>query len=122
MAGWQDFWLSGWSSVAVPTPIASLISQTRNRISRVATFNSTDVVWSSDMEFTNYQFRVVSVESDPVTSGVQIEINQNPAAGGSAQTQYTSTLTDAEIEAVSSAEGEKVVKLFVQNSSGIWSS
>jgi hypothetical protein len=100
--------------------LATITSKTRTRISRVVGWNSTEVIWSSNKTFTDYQFRVVSAASDPVTSGVQIELNQNPSAGGSAATEYTSTLTDNEIEAVSPAEGDKIVKLFVNNSSG-WS-
>lgn len=100
--------------------VANLVSQTRTRISRVAGFDQTDVVWSSNLAFTGYQFRVVAADTDPVTAGVQVELNQSPAAGGASGTQYTSTLTDAEIEAVSPAEGAKIVKLFVQNATG-WS-
>jgi len=101
--------------------VANLVSQTRTRISRVAGFDQTDVVWSSNMAFTGYQFRVVAAGTDPVTAGVQVELNQNPASGGAAATQYTSILTDDEIEAVSPAEGAKVVKLFIQGTTGEWS-
>ncbi len=99
----------------------TIVSTTRTRISHVAGFDSTDIVWTSDTDFTAYQFRVVGDASDPFTQGVQLETNQSPAAGGTAATEYTSTITDDEVEAVSPAEGAKLVKLFVQNASG-WSS
>ncbi len=54
-------------------PTANIVSTTRTKISRVSGFDSTDVVWSSDGAFTEYQFRVVPNASDPVTQGVQIE-------------------------------------------------
>lgn len=117
-----DLWLhvvGSTGGLAVPT--ANIVSQTRTKISRVVGFDSTDIVWNSDAAFTSYQFRVVASGSDPVTSGVLVEQDQSPSAGGNSGTQYTSTLTDGEIEAVSSAEGVKVVKVFVQNSAG-WSS
>lgn len=104
----------------VASATGTIVSTTRTKISRVGGFDSTDVLWSSDLAFTGYQFRVVSSASDPVASGVQVEINQAPPTGGTATTQYTSTLTDAEIEAVSPAEGAKIVKLFIENASG-WS-
>lgn len=103
----------------VPTP--ALISETRTRISRVAGWDSTDISWSSDVDFTSYQFRVVANAADPVTSGVLLEQDQNPANGGSAGATYVSTITDAEVEAVSPAEGGKLIKLFLHTAGG-WSS
>lgn len=109
--------LRSTSNLSVP----NIVSTSRTKISRVTGFDSTDVVWTSNINFTGYQFRVVQSSSDPVTQGVQLEINQNPAAGGTANTEYTSTITDDEVEAVSPAEGAKLVKLFIQNEAG-WSS
>lgn len=102
-------------------PIASIVSETRVKISRVSGYDSSTVTWNSDSDFTSYQFRVVSSASDPVSSGVQIEHDQSPSSGGVANTNYSSTLTDAEVEAVSSGDGTKLVKLFLQNVSGWWS-
>lgn len=107
-------------SEGASVPVASIVSTSRTKISSVAGFDTIDVVWSSNKDFTEYQFRVVNNASDPVTQGVQIEANQNPASGGTANTQYTSTITDDEVLASSPAEGNKIVKLFVQNASG-WS-
>ena len=105
----------------VIAPTANIVSTTRSKISAVTGFDSTDIVWTADEAFQAYQFRVVADASDPYTSGVQLEANQNPAAGGAALTEYTSTITDDEVIAASPAEGVKLVKLFVQDSAGNWS-
>lgn len=106
---------------ATDQPVVTLVSQTRAKISRVSGYDSTAVDWTADKPFTDYQFRVVPATDSPVGAGVLIEQNQSPAAGGTASTPYTSTLTDAEVEAVSPAEGAKIVKLFTKGTAGTWS-
>jgi hypothetical protein len=117
-----DSWTVSDSAGRVLGPATvTLVSQTRTKISRVSGYDVTDVVWTSSQDFIDYQFRVVPSAASDITAGAQIEFNQNPTSGGTASTQYTSSLTDAEIEAVSPAEGAKIIKLFVRNEGG-WSS
>lgn len=104
--------------VALAVPV--LISETRTKISRVSGFSSTTISWGSDVAFTGYQFRIVGNALDPVTQGVPVAVNLSPPSGGPALTTFTFALTDAIVEAVSPAEGPKIVKLFIQNAGG-WS-
>lgn len=104
------------------TPTVTLISETRTTISRVSPYDLTDVTWQADGDFSAYQLRVVPSSISDVTAGTLIEQDQNPPAGGSANTQYVSTITDAELEAASAGEGAKLVKLFVLGAAtGDWS-
>lgn len=110
-----------YGSLDTVAPTASIVSVSRTKTSRVAGYDATDVVWTSDEDFVAYQLRVVSSASDPVTSGALIEQDQNPAGGGTAGVQYTSTITEAELETASAADGSKLIKLFVQDAAGNWS-
>ena len=80
----------------VPTVTATA---DRTRMSRVLNFDATTVTWSSDQPFTSYQIRAVTGAGATVVNGLQIEANQSPAAGGSANVVYVSTITDDELVA-----------------------
>lgn len=109
------------SSSDVTAPVPNIVSTSRAIISHVSGYASTDIVWTSNEDFQAYQLRVVANSSDDVTTGTLIEQNQSPTAGGTANTQYTSTITDAELVAASPADGSKMIKLFVQDLAGNWS-
>lgn len=99
-------------------PISNITSTTNTKIS--AHSDSVDVTWTSDEDFVSYQLRVVPLTTSAYTEGTLIEQDQNPAAGGTAATPYTSTITYPEITAA--APGGGIVKLFTRDAAGNWSS
>lgn len=117
----DDFWFATVGGEDTTAPVITFVSQTRAKISRVVGSDATDIVWSSGENFTEYQLRVVPANTSIVSQGTLIEQNQNPAAGGTASIQYTSTITDDELVAASAAEGTNIIKIFAKDSSGNWS-
>jgi hypothetical protein len=107
------------SDTTPPTP--NIVSVDRTSISGVSGFDAAIVTWTSSEAFQHYKLKVVSSGLDVHTAGTLIEQDQNPAAGGTAGTEYASTITEAELIAASPAEGAKIVKLFVQDLAGNWS-
>lgn len=95
---------------------------TQSTISRVAGQDSSSVQWQADGAFASYMIRVVPADTSPVSAGTLVEQDQAVAAGsGAGGTPYTSDITDAELEAASSGEGDKILKIFVRSPSGTWS-
>jgi hypothetical protein len=74
-------------------------------------------VFTSDADYQAYEARVVSTSDAVEGSGTVIE----SGTGGLAGVQRTITITDAELEAAAAAEGSNIIKIFVQNTAGVWS-
>lgn len=105
----------------VTPPVPTVVSNSVSKISAQATKDSTVVTWSSNEDFISYMLRVVPSSSSLYTEGSLIEQDQSPSAGGTAGTQYTSTITQAELAAASPGDGTKIVKLFTRDAVGNWS-
>jgi hypothetical protein len=104
------------------TPVVTIQSgPTASKISRVVGKDSTNITWSSDMDFTDYQIRVVSNSTDGVTAGTVVETNQTPPGGGIATNSYMDSITDDELVAASGSDGSKLLKVFVKSYAGAWS-
>ena len=103
-----------------PTPNITA-GPTKTRISRVAGQDSFTVDWQADEDFAHYQLRVVPSAGSTYVEGAQLELDENPASGGTATTTYTATVTDDEMVAASATEGANLIKIFVQDLAGNWS-
>jgi hypothetical protein len=103
----------------ITPPISALVSETLTKVSAVVGFNSTDVAWSANEAIQAWQFRVVTNTADPVTAGTLIK--QATGVSIAANTNQTTTITEAELAAASPAQGSKIIKLFVQDIAGNWS-
>jgi hypothetical protein len=120
-----------------------VLSVTRTKMSRQPGADATTVTWESDVAFTAYEIRAVPTAGSPVTAGTLIEANENPALGGTllqatdtlqatttlttgggngvAGTDYSTEFTDEELFDQAGLSGTIIVKVFVRDTSGVWS-
>lgn len=98
------------------------------RVSKIAGKRTVNFSWQSDTPFEEYKVKVVpatnSIESAgtviPTTNGSS---NVASAAGGFPATTNINTVIDGrDLELASSGDGDKIVKVFVREASGNWSS
>jgi hypothetical protein len=95
------------------------------RISTVALFNEADFTWQSSVAYTAYEVRVVANLASPRSSGVII-----PTTGGSINTSGGSgvanvdkltTIYGVDLATASPGDSKKLIKVFTQNASNVWS-
>lgn len=101
------------------SPVVTVVSVSKTKISRISPQDFTDVQFSADENFVEYQIRVVPANDSLVTAGTLIE---SGLMSGNSGTQYTKTITDDELVAASSPDGSKIIKIFVKDAAGNWSS
>lgn len=106
--------------VTVPGPSVSKISKMAGK--NEATFNFT-----SDSIFTEYKVKVVSNINDTHNSGTQVVVTNgstNMSGTGTfpASTPISCKITGSDLELSSSGDGQKIIKVFVKNQAGVWSS
>lgn len=106
-------------AVTIIGPDVSKISKTSPK--DVATFSFT-----SNTAFTEYKIKVVPSNSSLHDAGVQIGTTNgstNMSATGTfkASTAISCKIYGKDLEAASSGDGEKIIKVFVKNAHGTWS-
>ncbi len=106
-------------AVTIIGPDVSKISKTSPK--DVATFSFT-----SNTAFTEYKIKVVPSNSSLHDAGVQIGTangSTNVSATGTfkASTAISCKVYGKDLEAASSGDGEKIIKVFVKNAHGTWS-
>ena len=106
-------------AVTIIGPDVSKISKTSPK--DVATFSFT-----SNTAFTEYKIKVVPSNSSLHDAGVQIGTTNgstNMSATGTfkANTAISCKIYGKDLEAASSGDGEKIIKVFVKNAHGTWS-
>lgn len=106
-------------AVTIIGPDVSKISKTSPK--DVATFSFT-----SNTAFTEYKIKVVPSNSSLHDAGVQISTangSTNMSATGTfkASTAISCKVYGKDLEAASSGDGEKIIKVFVKNAHGTWS-
>ena len=112
-------------NTAVPT--VSVTGPDKSKISKVTGFNQSVFNFTCDVEFEEYKVCVVPVNSSTQDAGVIIGTdNGSQNTSGSAGSYPASenikvTITGADLEAASSGDGVKIVKVFVKNAAGTWS-
>jgi hypothetical protein len=108
----------------VPT-VAVSSGPTPAKISKQSTKRTSSLTWSVDEDVTAWEVRVVpSTGSDHTAGAVLGTANGSTNASGgalTASTPVTTTVDGADLEAASAGDGSKVVKVFAQSASGIWS-
>jgi hypothetical protein len=94
-------------------------------VSKVSGKRTVTVTWQSDTALTAYQVAVVSNSGSLQGSGVVILTTNGSTnvSGGSvnATTNVTTTIDGRDLEVANSGDGVKVVKIFGQDASGLWS-
>jgi len=89
---------------------------TATKISRVVGKDATDVTFSADEAFVEYEIRIVPLSTSTRSEGTQVE-----TATVTSRTSHTITLTDDELVAAAAAEGSNLCKVFVKDAAGNWS-
>lgn len=108
-------------------PVVTVSNVSATRISKVAGKNSITFQFSADSIFDEYKVKVVSASGSPHDSGTLIgttngsENTSGSAGDYPASTPITVTITGADLEAASSGDGDKIIKVFVKDQAGNWS-
>lgn len=106
---------------AIPdtTPPVTNISSgpSRTKISAQTGFDSTDISYTVDEACQAWKVKVVPATNSTHDQGTQIEAGGAVAAGGTINVN----ITNAELAAASAGDGAKIVKMFVQDNAGNWS-
>ena len=95
-------------------PAVTITGPDKSRISKVTGYDAAAFSFVCDVDFEEYTVRVV-----PATGG---STNVSGTAGGyKKNTAINVTVKGADLEAASSGDGVKIVKVFVKNAAGTWS-
>mgnify|MGYP005795367983 FL=1 len=108
-------------------PVVTITGPDKSKISKVSGFNTAIINFTADVEFEEYKVCVVPQSNSTQDAGTLI-----PTDGGSINTSGSSgeypaseniqvTITGTDLEAASSGDGVKIVKVFVKNTAGTWS-
>lgn len=112
-------------NTAVPT--VTVTGPDKSTISKVVGFDMAVINFMSDIAFEEYKVCVVPATSSTQESGTQIpttngSVNTSGSAGGyEADTNIEVKINGTDLETASSGDGVKIVKVFVKNAAGTWS-
>lgn len=107
-------------------PAVTIIGPDVSRISKTAPKNVATFSFTSDVTFTEYKIKVVPSKSSLHDAGTLIGTangSTNMTATGTfkASTAISCKIYGKDLEAASSGDGEKIIKVFVKNAHGTWS-
>jgi hypothetical protein len=116
-SGLVDEWFWFASSTDTTAPTANLGTPTRTKISRVVGRDLTTFDITSDEAFVEYQLRVVPLSSSARNEGTLLE-----GSTISSTSSFSVDISDDELIAAGGLEGNNVIKAFVKDAAGNWSS
>lgn len=107
-------------------PAVTIIGPDVSRISKTSPKDVATFSFTSDVAFTEYKIKVVPSKSSLHDAGTLIGAangSTNMSATGTfkASTAISCKIYGKDLEAASSGDGEKIIKVFVKNSVGTWS-
>lgn len=108
-------------------PVVSITGPDKSKISKVSGFNTSIINFTADVEFDEYKVCVVPSNTSAQDAGTVIgtthgSINTSGSDGNyPASENIQVTINGADLEAASSGDGVKIVKVFVKTVAGIWS-
>lgn len=108
-------------------PTVTVTGPDKSTISEVAGFNQAVINFMSDIAFEEYKVCVVPATSSTQEAGTVIpttagSINTSGSEGSyEADTNIQVTITGTDLKTASSGDGTKIVKVFVRNAAGTWS-
>lgn len=107
-------------------PAVTIIGPDVSRISKTSPKDVATFSFTSDVAFTEYKIKVVQSKSSLHDAGTLIGTangSTNMSATGTfkASTAISCKIYGKDLEAASSGDGEKIIKVFVKNSVGTWS-
>ena len=118
-------------TLATDLPEVTVMSgPTPDKISKNTGKRVSNLVWQSDQQYDAYKVKLVPADSSPHTAGTQIlTTNGSTNVSGStanqpADTNVSTDIDGADLEVAAGGpgnDGDKIVKVFVQNDAGLWS-
>lgn len=107
-------------------PAVTIIGPDVSRISKTSPKDVATFSFTSDVAFTEYKIKVVPSKSSLHDAGTLIGTvngSTNMSATGTfkASTAISCKVYGKDLEAASSGDGEKIIKVFVKNAHGTWS-
>lgn len=101
-------------------PAVTIIGPDVSRISKTAPKNVATFSFTSDVAFTEYKIKVVPSKSSLHDAGALIG-TMTATGTFKASTAISCKVYGKDLEAASSGDGEKIIKVFVKNAHGTWS-
>lgn len=108
-------------------PVVTITGPDKTKISKVEGFNKSKITFTCDVDFAEYKVCVVPQTSSTQDAGTVIpttagSINTSGSEGSYPKTTPIEvTITGTDLEAASSGDSVKIVKVFVKTAAGIWS-
>lgn len=107
-------------------PAVTIIGPDVSRISKTAPKNVATFSFTSNVAFTEYKIKVVPSKSSLHDAGTLIgtvngSTNMNATGTFKASAAISCKIYGKDLEAASSGDGEKIIKVFVKNAHGTWS-
>lgn len=108
-------------------PVVAITGPDKSKISKISGFNQSVFNFTSDVEFEEYKVCVVPANNSTQDAGVIIRTTNGSQNTSGSDGSYPAseniqvTITGADLEAASSGDGVKIVKVFVKNAVGNWS-
>jgi len=108
-------------------PVATITGPDVNKISKIATKDTSSFSFTCDAIFNEYKVKVVGSTGAAESTGTLIpttagSTNMSGNAGNyPASTPINCSIKGADLETASAADGDKIIKVFVKDASGLWS-
>lgn len=107
-------------------PAVTIIGPDVSRISKTSPKDVATFSFTSDVAFTEYKIKVVPSKSSLHDAGTLIgtangSTNMTSTGTFKASTAISCKIYGKDLEAASSGDGEKIIKVFVKNAHGTWS-
>lgn len=112
-------------STELPT-VAITTGPTPNKISKIATKDTSEFQFQASADFTEYKVCVVADTGAIESAGTVIQTtngSQNMSGTGTfaKEDQISCVIKGADLEAASPGDGKKIIKIFVKDTQGVWS-
>ena len=107
-------------------PVVTITGPDVSKISKISGYDTAEFSFSANEVIKAWKVKVVPSTSSIDTAGTQIpttagSTNMSGSTETSAETAITCTIKGADLEAASSGDGAKIIKVFVQDMNDNWS-
>jgi hypothetical protein len=108
-------------------PTVTISGPDVSKISKQTGKNTSSFSFQSDVAFVEYKIKVVSASGADQSTGTLIpttagSTNMSATGSFSANTPINCTIKGADLESASAGDGSKIIKIFVKDGAGNWSS
>ncbi len=117
---------SATTTLDTTAPVVTVVGPDKATLSKVEGYSVSAFSFSADSAFVAYTVRVVPESGSLYTAGVEIgtgngSVNMSGEMEVAADTTVNCSIHAADLEAASSGDGAKIVKVFVKDAAGNWS-